>query len=271
MNSFFRKLLWLLQRYGKEAELRDELQFHLEQEAEERQEQGLAEDEARWAARRELGHVALVTEDTRAAWGWTRLEQLARDSGYGLRQVRNPAFSAIAIATLALGIGGITAMFSAVDAVLVRPLPYADADRLVMVWDDQSKIGDQSKHFPTPAEWLEWRRHNTVFTDIAATQPGDATLSGDSEPEQVPARKTTGNFCGLAPALRGSRQALQDGLREGGRGTAGARSHWFQHSLIGIETALAVALLTSGGLLLDGSSDLMRRQSRLVDIKMLGR
>ena len=139
MNSFFRKLRWLAQRSDKEAELREELQFHLEEEAEQGQEDGLAEDEARWAAHRELGNLALVEEDTRAAWGWTRLEQLARDAGYGLRQVRrNPAFSAIAIATLALGIGGITAMFSAFDTILIRPLPYADADRLVMIWDDMT-------------------------------------------------------------------------------------------------------------------------------------
>ena len=112
-------------------------------------------------------------EETRlVTWGWTRLEQLARDVGYGLRQVRrNPAFSAIAIATLALGIGVNTAMFSAVDAVLIRPLPYADAGRLVMIWDEMSRIGFP-KYFSTPAEWHEWRRHNTVFTDIAATQPG---------------------------------------------------------------------------------------------------
>src|SRR5207249_7565881 len=181
-------------RSDKEADLREELQFHLEEEAEQRQEDGLAQDEARWAARRELGNLALVEENTRAAWGWRRLEQLARDAGYGLRQVRrNPAFSAIAIATLALGIGGITAMFSAFDAVLIRPLPYADGDRLVMIWDDMT--GERrSGHSPAPAEWLEWRRHNTVFTDLAATQPGDATLSGDSEPEQVRARKTTANL-----------------------------------------------------------------------------
>ena len=195
MNSFFRKLGWLTQRSGKEAELREELQFHLDEEAEERQEEGLTDDEARWAARRELGNLALVEENTRAAWGWTRLEQLARDAAYGLRQVRcNPGFSAIAIATLALGIGGITAMFSSVDAVLIRSLPYADANRLVMIWDDLSKSGDQSESSPAPAEWLEWRRLNTVFTDIAATQPGEATLSGDFEPEQVPARKATGNL-----------------------------------------------------------------------------
>ena len=125
----------------------------------------------------------------------TTLEQLARDLSLALRQIRrNPGFSAIAIATLALGIGVNTAMFSAVDAVLIRPLPYADADRLVMIWDDIEPDGDSAKFFSTPPEWYEWRRHNTVFTDIAATQPGDATLSGDGEPEELPARKVTGNF-----------------------------------------------------------------------------
>jgi predicted permease len=196
MKAFFRKLRWLIDRSGKEAELREELQFHLAEEAEERRADGLSEDEARWAARRELGNLTLVEENTRGMWGWTRLEQLARDAGYGLRQVRrNPGFSFIAIATLALGIGGITAMFSAFDAILIRPLPYADAARLVMVWDDLSRKG--SKSFPAPAEWLVWRRDNTVFTDIALTQPAAATLSGDSEPEQVPARKTSANFWGV--------------------------------------------------------------------------
>jgi putative ABC transport system permease protein len=194
MNSFFRKLSWLTRRADKEAELREELQFHLKEEAEEREKDGLTEDEARRAARRELGNLAVLEENTRAAWGWAQLEQFARDAAYGLRQVRrNPLFSGIAIATLALGIGGITAMFSAFDAVLIRPLPYADADRLVMIWDDMTGEG-RPEHSPAPAEWLEWRRHNTVFTDLAATQPGYATLSGDAEPEQVPARRTTANF-----------------------------------------------------------------------------
>lgn len=205
MNSFFRKLRWLTQRLGKDAELREELQFHLEEEAEQRQENGLAEDEARKAARRELGNLTLVQENTRTAWGWTRLEQLARDAGYGLRQVRrNPVFSGIAIATLALGIGGITAMFSAFDTILIRPLPYADADRLVMVWDDMSKLEGDSRFFSTPAEWIEWRRLNTVFTDLACSQPGNVILSGDAEPEEIRARKVTWNLwsvLGVQPAF----------------------------------------------------------------------
>ncbi len=204
MNSFFRKLRWILRRSSKETELREELQFHLQEEAGQRHEEGLSEPEARWAARRELGNLALVEENTRGAWGWTRLEELARDAGYGLRQIRrNRVFSAVAIGTLALGIGGVTAMFSAVDGVLIRPLPYADADRLVMIWLDMRKE-NRAGFMPTPAEWLEWRRLNTVFTDIALTQPADATLSGDSEPEQVPARKATWNLwsvLGIRPLI----------------------------------------------------------------------
>ncbi len=76
---------------------------------------------------------------------------------FGLRQVRrNPMFSGLAIATLALGIAGVAAMFSAVNTILIRPLPYADADRLVMIWDDLAYEGI-AKHFPAPAEMLAWR------------------------------------------------------------------------------------------------------------------
>jgi putative ABC transport system permease protein len=134
-----------------------------------------------------------------------RRDAFVRDILYALRQVRrNAAFSAIAIATLALSIGGITAIFSAFDTILIRPLPYADADRLVMVWDDMSKSDGDSRFFSTPAEWTEWRRLNTVFTDLASSQPGNAILSGDGEPEEVRARKVTWNLwsvLGVQPAL----------------------------------------------------------------------
>jgi predicted permease len=172
-------------RRKREGDLQREIQSHLDLEAEEAGDDG---------AQRAFGNVMLVKEDVRAAWGWTRAAQLASDVRYGLRQVRrNPSFSAVAITTLALGIGVNTAMFSAVDAVLIRPLPYDDADRLVMVWDS-SRTGGGSKFFSTPPEWNEWRRHNTVFTDIAASQPGDAALSDLGEPEELPARKVTANF-----------------------------------------------------------------------------
>src|ERR1041385_5303192 len=204
MNSLFRKLRCLRLRPGKESELQEELRFHLETEAQTREENGLTRDEARRAARRELGNLRLVEEDTREVWGWPRLERVLRDAGHGLRQFRrNPAFSGVAIATLALGIGGVTAMFSAFDALLIRPLPYADADRLVMIWDEMAKSDVTTKHNSTPAEWIEWRRLNGVFTGLATDQPGEATLSG-GEPEHVPARKVTWNLwsvLGVQPLL----------------------------------------------------------------------
>ncbi len=183
------------QRKEREQDLARELRSHLETEAEEQRGRGVNEEEARYAARRALGNAALVSEDVRAEWGWMWLERVAQDARYGLRQIRrNPMFSAIAITTLALGIGGITAMFSAFDAVLIRRLPYADAGRLVMIWDNLSKVDVTKKQNSTPFEWIEWRRLNSVFNDLAATQPVDATLSGDGEPEQVPARRVTWTF-----------------------------------------------------------------------------
>ena len=172
-------------RREREREIEREIQNHLDLEAEESGEP---------PARRAFGNVTLVKEDVRAVWGWTRVEQVIGDVSYGLRQIRrNPGFSTVAIATLALGIGVNTAMVSAVDAVLIRPLPYRDAAQLVMIWDEMSHIGFP-KHYSTPAEWREWRRQNTVFTDIAATESGEATFSGDGEPDKVPARKVTGNL-----------------------------------------------------------------------------
>jgi putative ABC transport system permease protein len=134
-----------------------------------------------------------------------RLDAVGRDIRYGWRQLgRTPSFSAIAIATLALSIGGITAIFSAFDTILIRPLPYADAERLLMIWDDMSKSEGDATFFSTPAEWIEWRRLNTVFVDLACSQPGNAILSGDGDPEEVRARKVTWNLwsvLGVQPAL----------------------------------------------------------------------
>lgn len=90
MKSFFRKLRWLTQRPGKEAELREELEFHLAEEVSEREAEGLPKEEARWAARRELGSLTLVEENTRAVWGWTFLEQLVQDLRFAVRTMGTP-------------------------------------------------------------------------------------------------------------------------------------------------------------------------------------
>src|SRR5215475_3866448 len=103
MNPFVQKLLSLLHRRRKDEDLRDELQFHVDEEAAERQAEGLSSEAARLAAQREMGNFALVQEETRAAWTWTWLEQLAQDCRYGFRAIlANKTFSMLAILSLAL-------------------------------------------------------------------------------------------------------------------------------------------------------------------------
>src|SRR5947209_18810881 len=118
MNSFFRKLRWLTERRIKEAELHDELQFHLDEEAEQRQAEGLARDEARWAARRELGNIVLLRENTRAMWGWTILEQLGQDLRYAFpTMAANRLFALVAASWLAVGSGANTAIDSLMNSI----------------------------------------------------------------------------------------------------------------------------------------------------------
>ena len=128
--------MWWVQRRHKEDECREELQFHLEEETHERQADGLSEDQARWAAQRDLGNLTLLREDTRILWTWTLLEQTAQDARYALRTMRkNRAVSAFAVLSLALGIGANTAIYSFMDAILLRSLPVADpASLVVMTW-----------------------------------------------------------------------------------------------------------------------------------------
>ena len=199
LREWFHRLLGMVRR--RDSETDEELRFHLEMAEEEALRRGGSAREARLR----VGGVTQAAEAVRdqSAVGW--LADLLRDSRHGVRLLRSsPRFTTVAILCLALGIGGITAIFSAFDTILVRPLPYAEADRLVMVWDYTGKTDVTSRHNSTPAEWIEWRRLNTVFADLACSQPGDATLSGDGEPEQVPARKVTWNFwsvLGAQPTL----------------------------------------------------------------------
>jgi len=113
---------------------------------------------------------------------------------YSLRQVsKNPGFFAVAVAALALGIGANTAIFSAVEAVLLRPLPYFQPDRLVMVWEDSSFIGFPD-NTPAPANFVDWKAQNTVFSEMAARQGSSMSLTGGGAPEQLFGQRVTPNF-----------------------------------------------------------------------------
>ncbi len=122
------------------------------------------------------------------------MSSLLTDFRYGLRLLRHaPGFTAVAVGALALGIGANTAIFSTVDAVLLRPLPYTEPDRVVAVWEDASFAGFP-RNTPAPGNYAEWKKRNRVFTDIAATRGLSANLTADGPPEQAIGRRVTANF-----------------------------------------------------------------------------
>ena len=119
---------------------------------------------------------------------------LLQNVKYTFPQVRqNPGFFAIAIAALVLGIGANTAIFSAVDAVLLRPLPYGEPSRLAIVWEDASFIGF-AHNTPAPANFVDWRKQNQVFTGMAALRYQGSSLTGDQGPEEVMGGSVTPNL-----------------------------------------------------------------------------
>src|ERR1700683_5866682 len=120
----------------RDADLDRELRSDLELEEDEQRESGISEEEARHAALRAFGNLTLIREQTRAIWSWNWLESLARDLRFSLRTLRRtPGFSVIAILVLALGIGANVALFTVVRGVLLKPLPFQDPDRLVMLYE----------------------------------------------------------------------------------------------------------------------------------------
>ncbi|MGH9766011.1 MAG: ABC transporter permease, partial [Blastocatellia bacterium] len=119
---------------------------------------------------------------------------LFQDIRYGFRGLwRNPGFAIIAVLSLALGIGANTAIFSLINAVLLRPLPYHEPERLVMVWEDASFAGFP-QNTPAPANYADWKGQNQTFEDLAALVQRSYNLTGDGEPERVDAYATTANF-----------------------------------------------------------------------------
>ena len=129
-----------------ETSLREVDETDLDEESEERQAEGLPGEEARLAARREIGNITFLHDETRAAWTWTYLEQLAPDCRYGLRTIAaNKTFSALAILSLALGIGANTAIYSFMDSLLLRSLPVSAPESLaVLNWHAPPNTGSDN-------------------------------------------------------------------------------------------------------------------------------
>jgi putative ABC transport system permease protein len=175
---------WLFRRRQREEELDEEVQAHLRMAAQERMEQGETAEQARASAVREFGNVTLVEEVTRDMWGFRWLGTLLQDLRYGLRQLRrNPGFTAVAVLSLALGIGANTAIFSVVSAVLLRPLPFPDPGRLVRVVS--TRLGETAADNASYPDFADWRAENHVFSRMASFNVDSFTLTGAGEAAHV--------------------------------------------------------------------------------------
>ena len=192
----------------RDADLERELRSDLELEEEEQREKDISGEEARYAALRAFGNPALVREQTRATWHWNWLESLARDLRFSLRTLRRtPGFTVIAILVMALGIGANVALFTVVRGVLLKPLPFHDPDRLIMLYEWGSQENDAADYkMVSGGMYAEWKQQNQSFGNLALVRNSRVGLSGSGG--QLPEKLKSGEFSwdllptlGVQPAL----------------------------------------------------------------------
>jgi predicted permease len=183
------RLTELRKRHNREKDLDRELALHMELEAEEQHGSGLPLEEARYAARRAFGNSTLVREDVRATWRLVWLDRFACDLKYAARTLRkNPGFTVIALFTLALGIGANTAIFSVIESVMFRPLPFSASDQLVRVYSTESGIRVAGSGGPSPMDMRDFSQSNHTFEKMAVYDTWRKNVSFDdseAEPEQM--------------------------------------------------------------------------------------
>lgn len=204
LRETWRKLRHLRRRGAMERDLAEEMQFHIDLQAAERIAAGIPEREAWRAARAAFGNPTALGERSRDVWSFTRVETWLRDISYGGRLLwRDRGWSLTATATLALGIGGTVATFTFVNAFLLRPLPFAEPDRLLHVWSTDTALHTASGRVST-ADFLDLRREATLFEDLAAFNYTEEDLSDDREPQRISVGRVTANLSRLLevePAL----------------------------------------------------------------------
>ena len=188
-------------RKQREEDLARELRLDLELEAEEQRERGLSGADARHAARRAFGNPGLIQEEVRTMWRWAAVERFLRDVKYAARSLwRDRSFTAVALLTLSLGIGATAAIFTVVDGVLLRPLPYPHAGRLFSVQEQGPGFGNPTSY----PEVEDWRAQNRVFSDMASYHGGAFTVTGANGATHVDGLVSSANLfhaLGVSPAL----------------------------------------------------------------------
>ena len=208
--SAWRRFAALFGRSRRARDVRAEVEFHLAMRQQEFQRAGMASDAAATAARRQFGNVALLTEKTHDMWKWPSFESVVADVRYAVRNlVRTPAFSIVAVLVLAIGIGANTAMFSLVDAMLLRGLPYPDTNRLVLLIGNVQRQTVERRGNSVP-DYLDWRKQATSFDDMAAYNTFTMTLFGADEPERVTIESVSPSYFGLLGATPSHGRTFRD-------------------------------------------------------------
>src|SRR6266540_980622 len=175
----------LLRRMRVERELDEELRHHIERQAEQNIRLGMSPEESRHAALRAFGGVEQAKERCRDARGVRWIEELWQDLRYGARTlVMNPGFTSVAVITLSLGVGANTAIFSLVNAVLLRPLPFPQSERIMTIWAEAPAEGI-AKQSVAPGNYTDLKAQQTVFDEIAALTRSEMNLTGEGEPEKL--------------------------------------------------------------------------------------
>ena len=203
LQSWFSWLPWY-RRQTRDADLARELRDHLDLEADEQRAAGRSPEQAAYAAHRALGNTLKIEEDVRRAWGIQWLETLVQDLHYALRMLRkSPGFAAVAVLTLALGIGANSAVFSAIDAILLRPLPFPAGDQLMRISQYHPKDRN-SNPFVAPARLEDWNRMNSTFRALTGYYTEDDSETSGAIPEKITIAFVAPRFLqvwGVAPEM----------------------------------------------------------------------
>ena len=187
-------------RDKREEDLEKEVASHIEMAIEDRLDRGEIPVDAAVRARRQLGNAGHIKDLTRNQWGWMWLERLGQDLRYGARiLIARPGFTIVTILTLALGIGANSTIFSFVNSILLRPLPFKNADRLVEIWETNPQRGI-NRTGPSSPTFLDWQEQSKSFEDLALFEIGSGTFIGNGEPQQIPALRVTTNFLSVLGA-----------------------------------------------------------------------
>jgi macrolide transport system ATP-binding/permease protein len=220
-RRFWLRLQSLFRRDRITQRLDDEIQFHLDQQIAENIASGMSREDARYAATRNFGNPTFLKEATRDTWGWTRLEEITRDVKYACRALsRVPGFTAVAVLTLALGIGANTAVFTVVNGVLLRSMPFPESDRLFLI--SLTPRGGPFEWQPgvSDGDYLAFRDQDLAFEKIASFSRGTtATLTGAGDAVQIPVAYVTTDFFSLLRTSAGIGRGFLTGEGEPGNNT----------------------------------------------------